>query len=174
MNSKRLEALANVSTILVSFLLAAVLVKVFLLPARALPPASTFHLQAVKGASLKESLPGVDWARNGRTLILAISTKCHFCTESAPFFQRIGKERAKGVRLLAVFPQPVADSQKYLQSEAVQVDDVRHTTLASIGVRGTPTLLLVDKNGTVDDAWQGKLPADGEKEVLAALGSASK
>jgi len=170
-NSKRLEALANITTIFVSLLLSAVLVKVFLLPTGISTHASTNHLQAAKGTSLKESLPGVDWARNRRTLVLAISTKCHFCTESAPFFQRVGKERARDVKLLAVLPQPVDEARKYLQSEGVQVDDVRQTTLASIGVSGTPTLLLVDKSGTVSDAWQGKLPADGEQEVLAALRS---
>ena len=31
------------------------------------------------------SLPGLDWARRRATVVLVLSTACHFCTESAPF-----------------------------------------------------------------------------------------
>jgi hypothetical protein len=98
---KVLETVANLSTIVVSLLLSAVLVKVFLLP-EARPSAAAARSRVAKGTSLKGSLPGVDWAKNGRTLVLAISTRCHFCTDSAPFFQRISKERPPSTKLLAV------------------------------------------------------------------------
>ncbi|HEV2350163.1 MAG TPA: redoxin family protein [Terriglobia bacterium] len=162
----KLDSLANVATIVVSVLLSVVLVKAFLLP-QTRPPANVAQPQV--GMSMKQSLPGVDWARNKRTLILAISTQCHFCTESAPFFQRIQKERASDLKLVAVLPQAVDESRKYLEGEGVQVDDIKQATLNAIGVKGTPTLLLVDNNGKVADVWQGKLPPDQEGGVLAIL-----
>jgi len=110
-----------------------------------------------------------DIAKDRRTLVLALSTPCHFCTESAPFFQRIRKETAKDLKMVAVLPQPVNDSHKYLEAEGVQVDDIRQAQVNSIGVTGTPTLLLVDEKGTVADAWQGKLQPDQETAVLAVL-----
>jgi hypothetical protein len=164
----KLESLANVTTIVVSLLLSIVLVKVFLLPGGR-PAASAARPQVAEGTSLKGALPGVDWGTNDRTLVLAISTKCHFCTDSAPFFKRISTERPTGTKLLAVLPQSVEEARKYLDQEGVRVDDVKQAPLDSIKVYGPPTLALVDKAGTVTDVWTGKLSADGEAEVLHVL-----
>ena len=122
-----------------------------------------------KGTSLKGALPGVDWGANSRTLVLAISTKCHFCADSAPFFQRISREKPAGTKLLAVLPQDVDESRKYLEQQGVHVDDVEQVSLDSIKVNGTPTLLLVDKAGTVADVWVGKLEPGQQEEVLGVL-----
>jgi thioredoxin-related protein len=162
----KLQNVANISTIVVSVLLSVVLIKVFLLPQAGRPPIGA---QPLVGLNLKQSLPGVDWAKNKRTLVLALSTQCHYCTDSAPFFQRIQKEAAKNLKMLAVLPQAVEDSRKYLQGEGVHVDDVKQAQVSTIGVTGTPTLLLVDSTGKVADAWQGKLQPEQEAGVLAVL-----
>jgi len=164
----KLEMVANLSTIIVSLLLSIVLIKVFLLP-EGRPAASAARPQVAKGTSLKGSLAGVDWSKNGRTLVLAISTRCHFCTDSAPFFQRLSKERPASTKLLAVLPQAVDESRKYLEQEGVHVDDVKQAQLDSIKVRGTPTLLLVDNTGTVAQAWVGKLEPSQQEDVLRVL-----
>jgi len=164
----KLETVANLSTIVVSLLLSIVLIRVFLLP-EGRPAASAAKPQVAKGTSLKGSLEGVDWSKNGRTLVLAISTRCHFCTDSAPFFQRLSKGRPANTKLLAVLPQAVDESRKYLEQEGVRVDDVRQAQLDSIKVRGTPTLLLVDSTGTVAEAWVGKLEPSQEEDVLRVL-----
>jgi hypothetical protein len=52
----------------------------------------------------------------------------------------------------------------------VHVDDVKQVPLNTLGVRGTPTLLLVNDAGVVTDVWTGKLQPDQEAQVLAALG----
>ncbi len=167
-----LEVFANIATIIVSVLLSLVLVRTFLLPPAGRGPATAAaSIQSVAGTSLKHSLPDIDWAKNHRTLVLAISTHCHFCTESAPFFKRIGKEKAQNVKLLAVLPQPVQEARQYLDGEGVRVDDVRQASPQSIGVSGTPTLLLVDSSGTVSQVWRGKLGPSDEDMVIAALRS---
>ena len=61
------------------------------------------------------------------------------------------------------------EGRKYLEGQGVQVDDVKQATLNSIGVIGTPTLLLVDGKGTVAQVWEGKLKPDQEGGVLAVL-----
>jgi hypothetical protein len=121
------------------------------------------------GTSLRGSLPDVDWGKNGRTLILAISTRCHFCAESAPFFKRVEKERPRDVKLVALLPQPVEEARRYLDGEGVHVDEVRQASPQSIGVAGTPTLLLVDARGKVSNVWRGKLQPDDEEKVIATL-----
>lgn len=41
------------------------------------------QLQRIDGSVL--SLPGVDWSRDRRTVVLAISSHCRYCSESALF-----------------------------------------------------------------------------------------
>ena len=165
---KKSEILANVATIVVSVLLSVVLVKQFLIP-RPARDINARRTPIAKGADLKGPLPGVDWAKNGRTLVLAISTQCHFCTESAPFFQRVAKEAGGNLKLLAVLPQSAVEARQYLDREGVRVDDVRQSPLESIGVSGTPTLLLVNGKGVVTDLWVGKVQPEQEDQVLAVL-----
>ena len=171
---KALDIAANIATILVSLLLSLVLVRQFLLPppspasrqSRTPPSAVT---PAARGSDLRKSLPGVNWEKNGRTLVLAISTQCHFCTDSAPFFKRLRKEVPAGTKLLAVLPQPAAEGRQYLTNLGVEVDDIEQTTLNAIGVRGTPTLLLVASSGKVSDVWEGRLEPNQQDQVLATL-----
>jgi len=161
--TKRIELLANIAIIVVALLLGGVLVKRYLWPQAASPQA-----QARIQPGTKLSVPGVEWEKNNRTLLLILSTTCHFCTESSPFYQRLAQEKAKrgGVSLIAVLPQSVGDSQKYLNDLGVTVDDVKQVGLDAVQVRGTPTLILADRTGAVVESWVGKLPAEAEAEVL--------
>jgi hypothetical protein len=119
----------------------------------------------------KLPLPGVDWDRNQRTLVLALQTTCHFCSDSRSFYQTLVRERAKfgNTRFVAVLPQTVEESRSYLNELGVSVDDIRQGSLSGIGVRGTPTLLLVDRSGVVSQVWAGRLQKSGEEEVLDRL-----
>lgn len=165
---KKIELVANVAIIAVAILLGAVLTKSFFFSRSQVqrqPPT-----QAIQpGAHL--SLPGVDWKANDRTLVLALSTQCHFCTESAPFYQRITEQRSKAgsFRLIAVLPQPVAEGQRYLKELGLTVDDVKQLPLDSLGVSGTPTLIEANNEGVVAESWRGKLTSDKETEVLNRL-----
>lgn len=119
----------------------------------------------------KLNLPNVDWAGNGRTVVLALNTGCHFCTDSAPFYRRLVERVSSShrVHLVAVFPQPQAEASKYLNGLGVSIKDVRTTLFASAKVSGTPTLILVNEKGVVSDVWAGKLVPTRETEVLNKL-----
>ena len=162
---KRDEHLANVAIIVVAILLGAVLVRRYLLPAA--PPPSPSEAARIKPGT-KLSLPGVDWGGSSRTLLMVLSTNCRYCTESAPFYQRLAQEKEKhdDLGLLAVLPQSADESQKYLGEHGIKVDAVKQATPASLNVRGTPTLILVDQTGAVVESWIGKLPPPKEVEVL--------
>lgn len=73
------------------------------------------------------------------------------------------------IRLVAVLPDTLDQSQQYLSYLGVSVNEVRQASLKSIGVGGTPTLILVDKDGQVAVSWIGKLPPGKEVEVLKRL-----
>src|SRR5215213_5596546 len=70
------------------------------------------------------------------------------------------------IHTVAVLPQSINEGRNYLSSLGIQADEVLQVPLSSIDVSGTPTLMLVGRDGTVIRTWLGKLPPDLEKEVL--------
>jgi hypothetical protein len=162
-----LEKATNQSTTVAAVLLSVGLVKVYVIQP---PNARTASPRVVAvGTSLKDRLPGVDWGKNQRTLVLALSTHCHYCTESAPFFRRLRDEAGSGIQVVAVLPETVQEAQEYLTAEGLQVEVVKQVSLATIGVSGTPTMLLVNRGGTVTKLWKGKVQAKEEDSVLQVL-----
>ncbi len=162
--AKKIEVAANIGIVVVALLAAGFFVKSHF--ARPPEPRQTIPI----GSKLE--IKGVDWGAKRATLVLALSTNCRYCTESAPFYRELTKNaKDKQVRTIAIFPQPVQDASAYLKNEDMQVDEIRQTPLSAIQITGTPTLLLIDSKGTVQGVWIGKLPAEKEKDVLAKLTS---
>jgi hypothetical protein len=174
--SKKIELIANLAVIVVACLLAIVLVKNYLFTrGRVNEPANTRQSenQSVRtenqlGKGIHLSSLDVDWKQSNQTLVLAISSTCHFCTDSAVFYQALVQSK-KNARVVAVLPQPVEEGRAYLEKLGVSVDEIRQLPLDEIGVRGTPTLLLVDTSGVVKDFWVGKLSPEKETDVLSRL-----
>jgi hypothetical protein len=166
---KKTELLANIAIIVVALLLGAVLVKRYLLPGN--EAAQTRNADPRIPPGTKASLQGIDWASNGQTLLMVLSRDCHFCTESAPFYQRLTRETAgrSDVHLIALFPQTVEEGKKYLENLGVNVSEVRQAAPGSTGAGGTPTLILVDSSGVVKNSWVGKLSTPEENEVINQL-----
>jgi hypothetical protein len=166
---KKTELLANIAIIVVALLLGVVLVKRYLLPGN--EPAPTRNLDPRIPVGTKATLTGVDWAKNGQTLLLVLSRDCRYCTESAPFYQRLTRETAgrANVHLIALFPQEVEEAKKYLDNLGVSINEIRQAAPGSTGAGGTPTLILVDANGIVKNSWVGKLSAPEESEILNQL-----
>ena len=164
---RTIELTTNIAITIVAILLSTVLVKHYLLPGLQ-PGASAPESPPTVPIGTRISLADVDWAKNKRTLLMVLSDGCRFCTESADFYKKLAQERAKhsDLRIVAVLPQEVSAGQAYLNRLGVPVDEVRQSPLNSVGVRGTPTLILVDNKGVVTGSWVGKLPAEKEGEVL--------
>ncbi len=163
--SKRVELLANIAIIIVAILLGVVVVNRYLLPA-SLKSKSAEAAQVKPG--VKISLPGVDWEKGGKTLLLVLSTTCHYCTESAPFYQQLvrRKDGRGDMRIMAVLPQNPGEAQKYLGDHGITVDEVRQAVPGALYATATPTLVIVDGSGSVVESWVGKLPPEKEAEVL--------
>jgi hypothetical protein len=103
-------------------------------------------------------------------LVLALSTTCHFCSESAEFYKKLVPEAiGHGIPIVAVLPQPTAEGRSYLDGLGVNVRNVLQTPLAAVDAAGTPTLLVVDRSGKISNAWVGKLAPQQEGQVLASL-----
>jgi hypothetical protein len=183
--NKKIEIAANLTIVLVATLVAVVLVKDHLLTRSANQSGSSSAASVNNGApgsnsdalrlngpkpGTKVNVSGINWAENQKTLVLALSNTCHFCTDSADLYQRLAEQRKeKGLKIVAILPQSVADGQAYLKKLGVSVDDVKQAPLASFGVSGTPTLILVDRDGVTRQSWIGKLSADKETDFLKSL-----
>lgn len=167
---KKIELIANVAIIITSALLVAVAANRFFFSSGSGPGDAAAARQSIKVGD-RVNLPDFNWAQSERTLLLVLSTNCRFCTESAPFYQRLAQEKTKrrGLRLVAVLPQDAAESRKYLSDHGVSVDDIRRASPGEVKVGGTPTLILADHTGAVITSWIGKLPSDKEAEVLSRL-----
>lgn len=160
--AKRLEIATNLA-ILCAFLLVGTLAI-----QRLREPSHSAPRQPTVGERV--SLKGVDWSKSGKNLILALSTQCHFCSESAGFYRRlVPSALGSGVQVIAVLPQSVSDSSSYLQKLNVKVPEILQSPLDSVDVTGTPTLLVVDRQGRIQNAWVGKLEPEREEQVVASF-----
>lgn len=114
---KRIELLSNIAIIIVAILLGVVLVNRYFLPPS--PKSETAANPQIKPGT-KLTFTDVDWSKADRTLLMVLSTNCRYCTESAPFYHRLAHENIghDEVRLVAVFPQSIAEAQKYLTDYA--------------------------------------------------------
>lgn len=164
---KKTELIANIAIIVVALLLGGVLVKRYLLTDNEAPHRADPRIPA----GTKAALSGVDWAKNGETLVLVLSRDCRYCTQSAPFYQRLTRAAAgrSGLHVLAVLPQEVEIGKSYLSELGVSVNDVRQSSPATTGASVTPTLILVDGKGIVKNSWVGQLATPEENEVLSQL-----
>jgi thiol-disulfide isomerase/thioredoxin len=165
---KRINLAANLTIILVLVVIGIVFAKNYLLSAPSTHPSRDYRVPAGQ----RVSLPGIDWGNNGQTVLLVLEKGCPYCAESAPFYQQLAREAARkgGVQLIAVLPQEVPESKQYLSGLNVPIYDVRQSALELLGVQGTPTLILVNRNGEVTQSWAGKLPPEEEAEVLRRIG----
>lgn len=118
----------------------------------------------------KFGLKNVNWQANNKNLVLAVSTTCHFCTESAPFYRKLVEQcKQQHVHTVAVLPQSPTEAQAYLGGEGVSVDEIRQAPLSDLDIGGTPTLVMVDGTGVVKHVWMGKLPTTQEDDVVTSL-----
>jgi len=120
-----------------------------------------------KGTQIE--LAGIDWGAANRTLVLTLSTQCHFCNESSDFYRRLAPAAiAAKIPLVAVFPQSREEARAHWISEHLSTQGLEFVQVPSgrLPISGTPTLILVDHKGVVLRAWVGKLPPSGEAEVI--------
>lgn len=118
----------------------------------------------------KLGLPPADY-----TLLIFLRSTCRYCTESMPFYSKLKEVRDRGavsVRLAALAAEPPEILDGYLSAHKVAVDSTIALSPAQFSefrVRGTPTLILVDRENVVRRAWIGLLNPAQEAEVLSAV-----
>jgi peroxiredoxin len=121
-----------------------------------------------RGSSI--SLAGVNWSANHKTLVMAVRPGCPWCTASAQFYLDIlHSNSAKTFHIVSISPDTVQNTRSYLQKLHLNIEDIRQVEFELLGIQGTPTLILVDRNGHIESTWIGKLSPRKEAEVFQAL-----
>lgn len=157
----------NVAILVVSALLAFTVIRN---EVRAKYPSSVQPPEAREliGKTLPVAAP---WSSYKHTVVLVLSTGCHYCTASGPFYQHLTRFASEHqTNVVALLPQPKSESVKFLSELGVNISSVEQAEPGSVGVSGTPTLLLVDDKGVVRHVFVGQLPTTDQNKVISLLG----
>ncbi len=114
----------------------------------------------------------VNYEKAEHTLVLALNTQCKFCRESLPFYRRLLSTQGHSDRsnqITVIFPNADSDVRKFIEQAQLPVHAVAGQDFAKFQILGTPTLVLVGRDGKVRALWAGQLSAAGEKEVISAI-----
>lgn len=167
---RQIELLANVAVIVTSIVICAT---VLINRSQARDNASTSV--PYKAGDKIENISGVDRNESNPTLLLVVRSSCHFCTESLPFYRRLlSQVSSRQLQTVGLVLEPESVGADYLQRNNVNV-----TKVVGLGegmlprVTVTPTLILINRNGTVVKSWIGKLRPDKEEEVIEAAKKAA-
>jgi len=111
--------------------------------------------------------PGLLVTGRQPALVVVTASYCHFCRESIPFYTSLFPlARRRGARVLAVTPEDPGSNESYLSSNGLDVEGVFSADSVGMIVRGTPTLLLLNADGTLIDSWVGILSERDQANVV--------
>jgi hypothetical protein len=167
----KLEKVTNVAIILACAFLLGTLARNYYLSRQSAAP--RLPPEIPKGAVVK--LPGAESTGQQPatpTLVLALSKNCRFCHESVEFYQKLTafkNSSPQELRLVAALPQSKEEAASYLKEQKIEVDEVISMEITKLGVRGTPTLLLLDGQNKLEELWVGKLSGEQESQVIDRL-----
>ena len=165
-----LEALANAAIVIA----VAIALGVWARQRHSPTPAAGTELRASENTAVgsRVQLPGVDWSKHPETLVLAISTACHFCIESTPFYRDLTRSPHLASIVVAM-PQKQPVAEEFLRQHTIVPSTTVSIPLTEIDVEGTPTLLMVSSNGTITKSWVGELSRTQQQQVLASVDARS-
>lgn len=162
----RLETVVNIAVLVAALMVVAFFVDLFMARNSGAPN------PGVSPGTLLALPLSYDFASKERTLILALQEGCSYCEESMPFYRELSAivtPDCSDVGIVAALPHPRLASDSLLARYGLDLPRLTDVSLESLGVPGTPTLMLVDPSGKVLDVWVGRLSREREREVMAAL-----
>jgi len=123
---KLLEKIANIAVILAAIVFIAVVVRSEL-SKHSHPAYPASIARDMSGKTV--TLPGVNFPKQTKTLLIAISTSCHFCKESLPFYKDLSEKLKGKVDVIAVLPQSEEEAKTFIQGANISVNQVVSTEL---------------------------------------------
>lgn len=117
------------------------------------------------------SVPGVDFSRSNKTLLLFLRQDCGVCIESLPFYKQLAHsfQDPINVRLVLITPYRPELADSFFQKEGLRFETVVQAKRGELGVKLSPTLILADASGIVHGSWVGQLSPQQETEIWNLL-----
>jgi len=166
----RLEKFTNVAIIAMCVMTSAFLVRVSFFK----PEPRAQEAPYEKGEIIP-SVQGVDYSHSKGTVILVVSSNCHFCTESMAFYQALGKharaENNSRFRLVVAGLQSERTLAEYVSRYGVDYSAVVTLNPEKVKFTATPLLVLVNAGGRVIRSYQGKMTAKQQSQLESDLDS---
>lgn len=165
----KLETAANVATVLAAATMLTVVG--WSQYRKAVPPPTPKATTYAPGEQI-DGVPLKAFTGPEATVVLAISSKCAYCTASMPFYRSLAKaagESRRPLRVIAVSRESSSTLDAYVKENSLPVWASYSEPRGFRKIRATPTLLLVDPTGVVKQAWVGQLSESEKAEVLKRL-----
>jgi peroxiredoxin len=161
-----LERITNAALIVTCLLTIAVLGARYI---RAAPTSGDLSqlLPFAVGQQMKD-IADVSYDQSAATLVLYAKSTCPYCSESMPFYRQLldlPAAKTNQARLVVASAEPAVTVRAYLQEYGVKPDKIA----TSAATRPTPTLVLVDRKGTIRGMWIGKQKPEAERDVVSRL-----
>ena len=112
-------------------------------------------------------IPGLDFSAASSTLVVAVRSTCRFCTESMEFYRRLISLSPRA-RIVFLGTEPQEALNQYVKEHQIAPDVVVSVKRGSTNLPRTPVVVHVGSDSIIRAVWVGKLPEQGEKEVIAA------
>jgi len=116
------------------------------------------------------TVPGASWKHSRMNLVIALRSDCPYCAASLPLYRKISdlaRSSNKDVSVVAVSSESPATVKNFLSKAQVRLDGVYQSDLAPLGIPGTPTIVVVDHEGIIQQLFVGELPEARQKVLLA-------
>jgi hypothetical protein len=124
------------------------------------------------------SLSTVSYRSSDRTLILFVSSSCHFCTDSMAFYRDLVADRDSkrlSLRIIAVGHEPNEVLKRYFDANGVRMDQtISVDKSAWVKSSLTPQQIVVDRTGLIRGTWPGKLSVTHLSDLKRSLGFVGK
>jgi rhodanese-related sulfurtransferase len=159
---RRLGTVLNVSIVILLLTLSTILTKTYIFPTE--PKVITY--------GDKISLSDVPLERGKQSVLLFLRSDCVYCTKSGGFYKDISQTLAQtgNTHLLAVFSKNDERSTDYMSEIGLANLVSIHASFKELGIVATPTMVLIDDMGQVQEVWRGKLSPKREGEFKEKLG----
>ncbi len=162
-----LEIATNIAVLLVAVVVLGTFAWKYFTP----KPQIQLQVGLQKGTTFAQ-LPGIDYSKAPKTLLIALSSKCDHCSESLPFYKQITFEQRKNINashIVAIFPESQSEVEQFAGQEELNLDTVAGVDFYALNLVATPTVILIDNSGKIIDFWIGKLSKNVEQEIIKAI-----
>ena len=120
-------------------------------------------------------VPAAWYAGAPHTLIVFARASCAACEKAQPFLtQIVARMNGRGGgAVMAHPPGAPKDDRQFGRSLGVADDHIVQTT-PGLRVRATPTIVLVNRQGVIVDAWEGAGTADRQAAILKSIDASTR